>query len=62
MSKIYILHNNNAEKLLTSCQKNYYCPLNNKVTYFFLNFKRIYLSFRFHMNLFNFFTILKNIL
>ena len=34
MSKVYSLHNNNAEKLLTSSQKNN--PVNNQVTYLFV--------------------------
>ena len=34
MSKIYILHNNNAEKVLINCKKN--CPINNQVTYRFI--------------------------
>ena len=35
MSKIYILHNNNSEKLLTNCQKNN-CPINYTTYIFFL--------------------------
>ena len=46
MSKTYILHNNNAKKLLKNCKKKYNFPINNQVTYPFL-FKMNLLIFQF---------------
>ena len=52
MSKIYILHNTNAENLLKNGQKN--CPKNNKVTYPFL-FQTNLSTFQISYEFFNFF-------
>ena len=40
MSKIYILHNNNAKKLLINCQKK--CAINNQVSHTYFYFECIF--------------------
>ena len=68
MSKTYILHNNNAENLITSCKKNNKCLINNQVTYPFFLVRMNLLIFQNPYEFFQFFstflkifcTVLKN--